>query len=199
MIIGDLNGHLELLGKNRRTSENGKNVLSWIEKYNLNLLNADEKCKGVYTRCQGTQKSAIDMVLVNEEMYNWCESMEIDEEKEIINCSDHNLISIKFRIRELNENMFRRTRWEEGEYMSKDKEALKEFREEMIKKWSDNDREKVGEMIVDMMEAADKTLKKKFKKRVAGHGKSKVEDKEWMTKEIRREMKERSRLNRAKK
>ena len=33
---------------------------------------------------------------------------------------------------------------------------------------------------------------------MAGHGKAKVEDKEKMIKEIRKEMKERSRLNRAK-
>ena len=82
--------------------------------------------------------------------------------------------------------------------MSMDEEALKDFREEMVRKWSESDRERVGDMIADIMEAADKTLKKKFKKRVAGHGKAKAEDKEWMTKEIKEEMKERSRLNWAK-
>ena len=96
-----------------------------------------------------------------------------DETREV----DNNLVSIKSKIRELNKNKCRKTRWEEGEYMSMDEEALKDFREEMVRKWSENDRERVGDMIADIMEAADKTLKKKFRKRVVGHGKVKVEDK----------------------
>ena len=123
MILGDFNGHLELLEKERRTDENGRTVLSWLGNYNLTLLNADEKCDGTYTRTRGNQKSAIDWVLMNKEMYGWCERMEIDENKEILECSDHNLISITLNIRKCDKNKFRKATWEEGEYYKKDKVA----------------------------------------------------------------------------
>ena len=94
MIIGDFNGHLEMLEKDRKTDANGKTVLDWMGNNNLTLLNMDEMCEGLYTRVQinqvkgTTEKSAIDFALVNEEMYSWCEKMVIDEEKKIMECSD---------------------------------------------------------------------------------------------------------------
>merc|ERR1711874_919673 len=71
---------------------------------NYPLLNMDEMCEGLYTRINirpdRTEKNAIDFVLVNKEMYSWCESMEIDEIGETISrdCSDHSLISIRLDI-----------------------------------------------------------------------------------------------------
>ena len=198
MIIGDFNGHLELLEENRKTDENGKTILSWMETYNLILLNADEKCKGIYTRTRGTQKSAIDWTLVNKEMYGWCEKMEIDEDKEILDCSDHNLLSVTLNIRKADKNKFRKAVWVEGEYYRKDEIALEDFRKEMSSRWRVEEAEKVENMITDMKEGADITLKKTFKRKIAADGEKKIEEKEWMNEDIRRERKESQKLNREK-
>ena len=135
MILGDFNGHLQMLEENRRDDRNGIMIQKWMENYNLVLLNADEKCEGIYTRSRGGSKSAIDMVLMNEDMYNWCEKMEIDEKKEVINISDHCLINVKCNIRGKDKNKFRKIEWEEEEYYRKDQEAMEEFKKEMMEKW----------------------------------------------------------------
>merc|ERR1712128_200658 len=74
--------------------ENGKMIKKWLNKYDLVLMNGDIKCKGTYTRTLGEQKSAIDMVIMNRTMYEKCNEMIIDEDKEKIDFSDHNLISV---------------------------------------------------------------------------------------------------------
>ena len=167
----------------------------------MTLLNADEMCDGLITRERNIpahgiyEKSAIDFVLVNEEMYSWCESMKIDEEREIMRCSDHNLISIKLNIK-TGGGKTSEARWEEGEYYRKDEIALTEFREEMARKWSTKETTTVEEMIVEMIEGADKILAKKFKRRVAGVGEEKYEEKKWFNNEIREAIKKRRKLNR---
>ena len=52
------------------------------------MINCDEKCKGTFTRVEGSNKSVIDYVLINDKMYVYYESMEIDEGK-IYDLSDH--------------------------------------------------------------------------------------------------------------
>ena len=96
MILGDFNGHLSLL-ENRKEDMNGKMVLEWMEEFGLTLLNATKKCKGVFTRIERGQKSAIDLVLVNKEIYGICENMEIDEEKREVQFSDHNMITLTMK------------------------------------------------------------------------------------------------------
>ena len=93
IILGDFNGHLDIL-EDRKEDENGKMVMEWTSTYGLILLNAEEKCSGKYTWSRGEQKSAIDFVLVNENMYKRIQKMEIDEEQEVIDYSDHNLITV---------------------------------------------------------------------------------------------------------
>ena len=199
MILGDFNGHLEMLENERKTDENGRTALRWMTKYNLTLLNADEMCDGLYTRVRIipehgiNEKSAIDLVLVNEEMYNWCVNMKIDEEREILRCSDHNLISIGMNIKTGGNHKKRDTRWVEGTYYRKDEMALAEFREEMTRKWSEKETGTVDEMIEEIIEGADKILAKKFRRRV---GEEKAAEKKWMTREIIEAIKKRRKINR---
>ena len=96
--MGDFNAHLERLD-GRKTDENGRMVLEWIDSWDLILLNGDEKCKGTYTWIRGNSKTAIDMVMVNRRMYEVCEEMIIDEDKEEIQFSDHNLVTISIGLR----------------------------------------------------------------------------------------------------
>ena len=69
LVMGDFNGHLGIIGK-QRLDRNGKYVLELMEKWNLTLLNADDRCEGEITREQRGEKSAIDFVLVNERLYS---------------------------------------------------------------------------------------------------------------------------------
>ena len=60
IVIGDFNAHLRLL-EDRKEDINGEMVMRWLDEYDLILMNADEKCEGVYTWSRGDQKSAMWM------------------------------------------------------------------------------------------------------------------------------------------
>ena len=64
------------------------------------MLNCDINCKGRYTRVERGNKSVIDYVMVSEEMYKYHKSMEIDEERERYDLSNHVNIFIDLIIRE---------------------------------------------------------------------------------------------------
>ncbi|XP_068203194.1 uncharacterized protein PF3D7_1120000-like [Palaemon carinicauda] len=107
IIMGDFNGHLGFLGY-QEENENGKKILEVINNKNLILLNVDEKCKGTYTWERGDQRSAIDLVLVNKEMYEYFNEMNIDEEKVKVDISDHNLIEVEVSVKAKIENYKKR-------------------------------------------------------------------------------------------
>ena len=81
-----------------------------IQKENMSLVNADDKhrCKGLWTKQQGKEKSVIDYVMTNKEYLYSIKEMIIDETKEYTTCrldqqnqdlkktySDHNVILLK--------------------------------------------------------------------------------------------------------
>ena len=78
----------------------GEMINEWIDTQDLILLNSDEKCNGTYTWGRMEQKSTLDMVLVNQKMYEKYKSMEIDEDKKVILFSDHNLIKVELSLGE---------------------------------------------------------------------------------------------------
>ena len=57
VFLGDFNGHLGFIGP-QETNSNGNRVLDWAEKFNLVILNGDERCKGEITWTRGEHKSA---------------------------------------------------------------------------------------------------------------------------------------------
>jgi len=76
MIIGDFNGHIEELGK-QNEDKNGKMIKSFINDFQLILLNLDNKCSGMITWQRGEFKSVIDYALVNSKLYEMVETMKI--------------------------------------------------------------------------------------------------------------------------
>ena len=92
VILGDLNGPVGFLGT-QVLDENGRKLLSLVEEYNLKILNMEDECRDRHTWQRGEQHSVIDFVLCNEPMYKYFNSMTIDQEKEVIDFSDHNLIT----------------------------------------------------------------------------------------------------------
>lgn len=51
LVMEDFNDHLGIIGK-QRVDRNGKYVLELMRRWNLTLLNADDRCDGEITRDQ---------------------------------------------------------------------------------------------------------------------------------------------------
>ena len=134
VLLGDFNAHLKILGA-KDNDINGKMVLDWLEKYDLVLLNADEKCRGLFTWGRREQRSAIDLVLVNRKMYEICLKMSIDEEGAIINFSDHNLITLELNLRGGDLIRYRKGKWENGEFLKKDPASMGKMIQELKEVW----------------------------------------------------------------
>ena len=142
IVMGDFNGHLSLLEKDRTEDENGKNILKWMDKFDLLLMNADMKCRGLYTWGRQGQKSAIDMVLVNKEVYDCCSSMIVDEGCYEVGFSDHNMVTLELRLREGGGVRFGRKsdrgKAEYRECVRNDEPLVDNFLEALKLKWGDD-------------------------------------------------------------
>ena len=195
IILGDFNAHLERLDV-RKTDENGRMVLEWIDSWDLILLNGDEKCKGTYTWIRGNSKTAIDMVMVNRRMYEVCEEMIIDEDKEEIQFSDHNLVTISIGLRGGGGVSFGKDNKKvvTEYYYKKDAESLRQLREELEETWD------IGlsyEVLWGRLEEAqDRILKKQRRRRIGDKGGERIIESAWMTEDIRKGIKKRRELNR---
>lgn len=190
LIIGDFNGHLQNLGY-QREDKNGKIVREWAAKYNLVLLNEDEKCEGQKTWERGEQYSTIDMALVDEKLNKIIRKIWIDEKKEIFDLSDHNLIQINFEF-EMNISQ-KDTKRIENKYFSTKEEDLKNYVLEVRKMIIESEEFHGMENFVKIINAAaKKKLEKTYYKNING---DKLE-KPWFTEDIRKGIKERKRYNR---
>ena len=112
IILGDFNGHTGFLG-HQKLDNNGQFIIELMDNHSLILLNNDTNCKGLYTWSRKDQKSIIDYILVNKTMYDRFLDMNIDENKEILDISDHHLMTAKFRITNTRTTNGKRTKWED--------------------------------------------------------------------------------------
>ena len=96
LMLGDFNGHLVFIGE-QNIDKNGRYVLEIMENFNMCLLNGDDRCEGVTTREKNGIKSVIDFALANGKMYSNFIKMNIDENKNIFDLSDHCLIKLEFK------------------------------------------------------------------------------------------------------
>ena len=173
--------------------------MDWINEEDLYLINESEKCTGKYTwgRNRGEnneQKSAIDMVLVNKKLFGLVGEMIIDEKQEVINFSDHNLITIKLNLKMSKANSFKGNKWERITYYKKDEKSIEELCEEIKQRWSKGvSLERLWETL---QSAQDKILKKTARFRVGEKMGERVIEPEWITQEIRVGIAERKRLKR---
>ena len=96
ILLGDFNGHIGTVG-NQKENRNGRLVKQLAEFHNLTILNLHDKCEGEATWSRNNLSSTIDFVLINEKMNNAFTGMNIDENQERCDLSDHNLIEVNFR------------------------------------------------------------------------------------------------------
>ncbi|CAL4124685.1 unnamed protein product, partial [Meganyctiphanes norvegica] len=196
IILGDFNAHIKILD-GEKTDENGRLIINMIEKNNLILLNLDDKCNGKYTwRREGKveSKSAIDFVIMNEKLYKEFIDMNIDEKQEIIDLSDHNLISINIRKGLINKTKYNKSDKKiRIEYYSKNKDEVKIYKNELNKRWNECEPNTTEEMAYSMSKVMDDKLKKSFK--ISANRLANKEDKKWFNDEIRKEIGKRRTLN----
>ena len=65
---------------------------------NLHHLNQNEECIGTYMFNSSIGKSAIDHMVINDELMSSYKGMHIDENKELLNISDHCLVRAWFKL-----------------------------------------------------------------------------------------------------
>ena len=99
ICLGDFNGRISRLEPNIATDTNGKMLENWSEEYNLNHLNLSEKCTGKYTFHSPNGKSAIDHVLINEDLTINFIGIHIDEDRTMLSISDHSLVRVWFKLK----------------------------------------------------------------------------------------------------
>ena len=183
IVTGDFNCHLGYLGY-QKENENGAMVNKFIEESGLQLINLDDRCNGMYTWERGESRSVIDLVLMNEKAYKDYEMMNIDESREKIDLSDHNLIEVEMRVQQ-GRKMEGWTGWKSGYFYSTKKEKMEKYVrdvEEELMKLQDPSMSQINRTIILV---AEKQLKTKYGRRTTKEGN---EEPPWMCEEIRREI-----------
>lgn len=192
VIVGDFNGHVGYKGE-QRLDHNGRMIIDWMEKYNLIMLN-DIKCEGLYTWCRNDQRSVTDFALANNKFYEKYHKMIIDEEQERIDLSDHNLLEIYIKAGQVKRN-FNSKKWIIREYYKTDEASLKIYSNSLQDSILSEKVKSIADLESRIIKAADKCLKKKYRKKNIGIKKA-VEEPEWFTEKIREGIRERKKFNR---
>ena len=189
IILGDFNGHVGFIGP-QDINRNGKYVLELMEKYNLILVNGDDRCNGEITREENGFKSAIDFILVNNNMYNKYNYMEIDEDKNIYRLSDHCLLKMNIELNVVISNKIRKR--EEVEYYDTRDTHKEAFLDEFVEsaRRNDMDMEEFNNLLGT---CADKVLKRKYTRKLKEHDNPQAE---WFSQEMKESIKKRQHYNR---
>ena len=107
LIVGDLNCKIGdvIKGNKPEVTIGGKLLLKLAKNNNLFILNESDKCDGLWTRCEGSSRSVLDYMIVDNESNAAFEGMMIDEVREFSPASydpsgtmysDHNVIISNF-------------------------------------------------------------------------------------------------------
>ena len=157
----------------------------------------DEKTKGIVTWERATQRSTIDYALANREMHKIFLEMTIDEEREVLDLSDHNLIEIKINITRNKTNSITRQVSADHYYFSTKTEHLETFRAEMESTLTTNEITGMKQLNDVMETVAEFTLKRKYKKRpIVDKNNKQPKEKPWFSEEIKKGIQKRKERNR---
>merc|ERR1712030_104781 len=127
-----MNARLSILEPSIETDANERMIEDWVGNMDLIHLNRSEKCVGKYTfgRPDG-RRSAIDHVIVNQELNNQFKGMTVDENGKELNISDHNLIRCWFKIGREKPKKWKDYRTEYREWYTLDPKALEKMEKEL--------------------------------------------------------------------
>ena len=156
-------------------------IKSWTDKGDLYHLNAMDTCIGKYTFESQNGRSAIDHMLTNEYMVGKHISMWIDEDKTMLNISDHNLVRAWFKMRNENYSAIKKKPKKKITWISRNPE--------MIQKCVENFKAKIGKKhtfknCMDKIKVSvDHTMKKSHRKKPGGK-KQTLRAAPWLHKEL---------------
>merc|ERR1711874_895030 len=189
VCLGDMNGRLKRLEPKIKSDENGKMIESWIINKDLNLLNETEECRGVYTFT-----SPIDHILTNDTMAKKYLGMFIDEQRSLLNISDHNLVRAWFKLNPGNKKpKWNKTTTKTITWISRDQNRLikctESFKKKIGKKIS------FKKCMSKMKSSINETLKRRKKVKVAGKNQVRMISAPWVDQELIDSIKLRSYLN----
>jgi len=128
ICLSDINGRLRRLEPGIATDTNGKMLEEWTLKFDLHHLNLTDNCKGTYTFNSNKGRSAIDHILVNNLLFENYKGMHIDENKLLLNISDHCLVRAWFRLGTNEEKTnWKKAKTKEIQWIGKDEKSLMKF------------------------------------------------------------------------
>ena len=135
VILGDINARITILEPSIETDINGKMIEEWVTGKDIVHLNRSAKCNGIYTFGRPeNRRSAVDHIIVNQEMNNHFKGMRIDENGEELNISDHNLVRCWFRMGREKPEKWKKYKTEYREWYSLEPKALEEMEKDLEKR-----------------------------------------------------------------
>jgi exonuclease III len=94
VVMGDFNGKIGLnpLNEDQTVDYNGQGLLNFCDATDLEILNLNDKCTGVYTWVRNQQRSVLDYVCVSQNVIDRLDNILIDDKGVYHLGSDHNMI-----------------------------------------------------------------------------------------------------------
>ena len=193
IVLGDMNAHVGFLGPQPINKE-GERFIEFLSNNNLILLNQDENCNGeiTYHNEALNHKSVVDFIAVNANLYKEFREMEIDEQREKFELSDHNVLEAKFNSNYIKEkNQFGKNIYY---YYKINQHTVKKFKNKCIKYLEDVENGNMDEITEKILMAMNDTMKTKSNMRK----KNNKIHKRWMTNKIEKQIKIRRKYNKEK-
>ena len=194
LVLGDFNGRLAQLEEGKATDPNGEMLEAWVEHHNMHHLNTLDTCDGTYTFSTVNGKSAIDHILTNDILFDKHISMFIDEDKAMLNISDHNLVRAWFQTGNDNYHIPRKKpvktiTWISREQVKIDKCVI-DFKSKIGKKVS------FKSCMGKIKTSVEHAMRRKMKRRSGGKKKLTLKAAPWVDEELIVNIKLRSRYSR---
>merc|ERR1712121_194733 len=176
-----MNGRLVELETTIRSDANGETIKSWTDKGDLYHLNAMYTCIERYTFESQNGRSAIDHMLANEYMGGKHISMWIDEDKTMLNISDHNLVRAWFKMGNDNYKVKKRRPKKKIIWISRNPENIQKCVENFKAKIGR--KQTFGNCMNKLKESVEHTMKKSKIQKLGGK-KQTLKAAPWVDKEL---------------
>ena len=163
IVMGDFNGHLGYVGY-QEENRNGRIVNDLIWRSDLILVNIDEMCRGTYAWERGEQKSAIDLIMTNNKIYNLIESMIIDEERNQIDISDHCIIELRIKGHKQKRKVDTKQRIEKKHFKFSE-ERIKKYKDQVERNLNQEEGKEISKINNIIIQAAKDNLAVRYRKR----------------------------------
>merc|ERR1711874_410064 len=188
------NGRLTKLEPDIKTDANGRIIEKWTDQMDMHHLNYTEECVGTYTFESPNGRSAIDHVLVNNTLQEKYIGMYINEDRTMLNISDHNLVRTWFKINpEHNRPKWKKTTKKCIKWISRDEDRLKRCAESFKRKIGK--KHSFRRCMNKLKSSIDENLRRRKMVKLTGKGQIKLISAPWVDTELIENIKLRTSLN----